>query len=176
MAPSIQELSALAVSPPPPEIYTQSPSTAPYTVVPIPQKGLSVLSTRSLPSGTHLVTASPLLLLHTKAGCTPELILGTFAGLSAETKATYLQLCHGLPERPRPTKDEIVLGVWKCNNFCLDDEGTVNAVFDLPSRLNHACVGGENCVWRWDAEEEVVTFETDREVEVCATLVREEWC
>lgn len=60
--------------------------------------------------------------------------------------------------------ETVVLGVWKANNFCLDDAGTVNGVFELASRLNHACVGGENCRWEWDAARRVLAFWTVTDV------------
>ena len=70
-----------------------------------------------------------------------------------------------------PTADTVALGVWKVNNFCLDAVGTVNGVFELASRLNHACVGGDNCRWEWDGRGPgTVAFWTVRDVAVCSRV------
>jgi hypothetical protein len=158
-------------SPPPAEFYTKPENGAAYAVLPLPNKGLSVLSTRRIQANTPLLTAAPLLLIRSATGCSPdgspELIISAFRLLPAAQKTAYLRLCDGLEEKTgrRHTEEERILGVWKCNNFCLDAEGTVNAVFDLPSRLNHACIGGENCCWTWDDGEEEIGFVVEREVD-----------
>jgi len=56
--------------------------------------------------------------------------------------------------------------VWKANNFCLDGEGTANGVFALAARLSHACVGGENYRWVWDAVRGELEFWTERDIAV----------
>ncbi|KAI5776374.1 hypothetical protein EDC01DRAFT_763323 [Geopyxis carbonaria] len=150
----------------------------PFALRTLPGKGVSVLATLPISADTLLLAAAPLLILHTSSGPKPAEILHHFAALPAATQAAYLDLCSGLEAEKEQDQDARVLGVWQCNNFCLDDQGCVNAVFDLPSRLNHACVGRDNCRWQWDEEKGVIRFWAERDVEVGEELThcyRPDW-
>ncbi|KAF8541343.1 hypothetical protein BDD12DRAFT_878914 [Trichophaea hybrida] len=135
----------------------------PFTLTPLANKGISVIATSSIPSNTLLFTESPLLLLSSSSSHCPTRILSTFHLQPSPQKRLLLSLCSNLPQTS--SDEEVILGVWKTNNFCLDLEGTVNGVFEIASRLNHACVGGENCRWDWDGERGVLTFWTVKDVQ-----------
>ncbi|KAI5854276.1 hypothetical protein BZA05DRAFT_467826 [Tricharina praecox] len=129
----------------------------PFTVTALPGKGLALLATSFIPTGTHLFSESPLLLLTSSSShALPQStrVLAGFSLLPPAPRAALLALCSNLPLIPVPTDESTALAVWKANNFCLDSEGTVNGVFALAARLNHACVGGENCRWVWVADGE----------------------
>ncbi|TGZ82550.1 SET domain-containing protein [Ascodesmis nigricans] len=137
----------------------------PFEIRPLPSKGLGVIATAFIPTNTLLLVSSPLLLLFSPTGTThtnplsAARILTAYASLPPHLRAAYDALSAA------PTEENRVLGVWKSNNFCLDDQGTVNAVFDLPSRLNHSCLGGENARWEWDAGVGVMRFWAERDIQ-----------
>jgi hypothetical protein len=150
-----------------------SPPPCPFVLVTIPGKGIGVLATERIPAGTLLFAELPLLLLD-YSGTLPlsVRVLAGYGALPQLQKDGTLSLCSNLPEGKNHPEEDMVLGVWKVNNFCLDDEGLVNGLFLLAARLNHACVGGENCRWEWDLEEGLIRFWTDRDVEVCPAPAR----
>lgn len=126
----------------------------------LPGKGTGVIATSFIPAETLLITAPPLLLVMSSADATPDLITAAFKALPTKLSSAYLAL-FSAPELPDP-----VLGVWKANNFCLDSRGIVNGVFDVPSRFNHSCLGGDNARWEWDEEDELISFYADCDIEV----------
>lgn len=170
-------------------------AAARFMLAPLPGKGMAVIATAPIPAGTLLFTESPLMLLSPldhqsgqsadSASATPATatttvtphearVLARFWRCDASQRQAILALCSNLSslgEGGAPTADAVALGVWKANNFCLDGAGTVNGVFELASRLNHACVGGDNCRWEWDGGPGTVAFWTVRDV-----VVREPRC
>lgn len=138
----------------------------PYELRALPNKGIGVIATSAIPAGTLLLVSAPLVILRSNTGtkhtnrASADAITAAVAALDPMLAAAYNALASA------PTAASHELGVWKSNNFCLDDEGTLNAVFDLPSRLNHSCVGGENARWEWDEVQEVIRFYADKDIEV----------
>ena len=141
----------------------------PFTCAPLAGRGIAVLATRAIPANTLLFTEAPLLLLADESHTTAQhtRVLSAFQRLPKPQRATFLGLCSNLPPGPKHADAAVALGVWKANNFCLDSAGTVNGVFALAARLNHACIGGENCRWVWDEAEGLISFWTDTDVAVC---------
>ncbi|KAL7275579.1 hypothetical protein RUND412_001477 [Rhizina undulata] len=140
----------------------------PFRLVTLPGKGVSVIATRSIPASTLLFSESPVILVNCAQQTTKiQRLFKSFSNLSEETKTLYIALCNGQPitEPLEPSSNENVLGIWKTNAFSLDGQGLLNGIFSLSSRLNHACVGSDNCRWEWDVEEKVINFYTDRDTE-----------
>jgi len=154
------------IFPPPPVVEEQ-----PFALLPLPGKGIGVIATRAIPANHLLFAEGPIMLL-SQAATKRDAVLASFAMLSKPAKTAYLSLANGFSEPGLLEETEAnILGVWKSNNFCLDDEGISNAVFILSSRLNHACIGGENCRWEFEMDNEddgrpVMRFYTDRTIEV----------
>ena len=140
--------------------------SSPFKLAALPNKGIAVVATRAIPAGTLLFTEQPLLLLARESHATSHSarVLAGFARLPPAAGSALMDLCSNLA--PGAAEAAVVLGVWKANVFCLDEDGTVNGLFALAARLNHACCGGENCRWEWDSEEGVMRFWTDQDVEV----------
>jgi hypothetical protein len=140
----------------------------PFALAPIPGKGIAVIATQPIPANTLLFTETPLLLLTGASHSIPTKtrFLDEFERLPKDQRAVLLLLCSNLPEGQPHSDEAIALGVWKANNFCLDDEGTVNGLFALAARLNHSCIGGENCRWEYDHDEGTMSFWTDKDVMV----------
>lgn len=132
----------------------------PFECRALPGKGIGIVATSFIPAETLLVTAPPLFLIKSAVDASPGLITAAFEALPTNLSRAYLDLF------PAPDAPDPVLGVWKANNFCLDSQGIVNGVFDLPSRFNHSCLGGDNARWEWDEEEDLMRFYTDRDIEV----------
>lgn len=140
----------------------------PFALVPLPGKGIAVLATQAIAANTLLFTEPPLLLLTNESHSIPQAtrVLTAFKRLPKERRAALLSLCSNLPPDAVHRDDAVALGVWKANNFCLDSEGTVNGLFALAARLNHSCIGGENCRWEYDHDMQTMSFWTDRDVVV----------
>jgi hypothetical protein len=138
----------------------------PFALAPIPGKGIAVIATQPIPANTLLFTESPLLLLTDESHSIPQntRVLTAFARLPKAARVVLLSLCSNLPEEQQHTDEAVTLGVWKANNFCLDGEGTVNGLFALAARLNHSCIGGENCRWVYNHDEATMSFWTDKDV------------
>jgi hypothetical protein len=139
-----------------------------FLVTPLPGKGMSVIATAPIPADTLLFSELPLLLLLDESHSTPlqTRVLAAFNKLPPKPRAGLLSLCSNLDAGRKHADEAIALGVWKANNFCLDSEGTVNGIFELAARLNHACIGGENCRWEWNPETREMAFYTVRDIEV----------
>ncbi|KAI5814064.1 hypothetical protein BZA77DRAFT_319521 [Pyronema omphalodes] len=138
-----------------------------FTITPLPGKGMSAITTTRIPSDTLLFTERPLLLLSGPSQSIPlhTRVLTAFHQLHPKSQAAFLSLCSNLSPGEKHTDETIALAVWKANNFCLNSEGSINGVFELAARLNHACVGGDNCRWEWDRETREMRFWTTRDVE-----------
>jgi len=131
---------------------SRSAPARPFVLAAVAGKGLALLATSSIAAGTHLFSEAPILLLtRSSSHALPQAarVLAGFSQLAAVPRAALLALCSNLPAVPAADDECTALAVWKANNFCLDAGGTTNAVFALAARINHACVGGENCRWTW---------------------------
>lgn len=139
----------------------ETPAAPLFEILTIPHKGQSVFATRSIRANTALFQEPPLITISAARTTAKHASLPhAFSLLPAPQKTAYLALCNSHRDTPA------VLGIWKTNTFVLDAAGVVNAVFCTASRLNHACRGGENARWEWCAVRGLVTFWTDRDIEV----------
>lgn len=140
-----------------------------FVVLDIPHKGQSVFATCFIPAGTPLFQEPPIITV-SNARATEKIdsLDLAFLLLSPERKIVYLSLCNSqlAPDISISEEDIAVHGIWKTNTFVLDEEGIINGIFHMASRLNHSCHGGENARWEWCKEEGLMKFWTDQDIEV----------
>lgn len=140
-----------------------------FVILDVPNKGQSVFATRFIPAGTPLFQEPPIITVsNAHATAKIDLLNRAFSLLPTEKKIAYLSLCNSqvASDTLISEKDIAVLGIWKTNTFVLDEEGVVNGIFQVASRLNHSCRGGENARWEWSEEEGLMKFWTDQDIEV----------
>ncbi|RPB13941.1 SET domain-containing protein [Morchella conica CCBAS932] len=141
---------------------------SPFVILDVPNKGQSVFAVRFIPAGTSLFQEPPIITVEDAQATAKIVSLNrAFSQLSAEQKTAYLSLCNSQPasDTALTEVDIAVLGIWKTNTFVLDDQGMINGIFQMSSRLNHSCLGGENAHWEWSEEEKLMRFWTDRDIE-----------
>ncbi|KAH0608486.1 uncharacterized protein H6S33_001620 [Morchella sextelata] len=142
---------------------------SPFVILDVPNKGQSVFAVRFIPAGTSLFQEPPIITVEDAPATAKIVSLNrAFSHLSSEQKIAYLSLCNSqpAPDTALTVEDIAVLGIWKTNTFVLDDQGMINGIFQMSSRLNHSCLGGENAHWEWSEEEKLMRFWTDRDIEV----------
>lgn len=142
-----------------------------FVVLDIPHKGQSVFATCFIPAGTPLFQEPPIITVsNARATAKIDSLNLAFLLLSPERKIVYLSLCNSqlVPDISISISEEdiAVHGIWKTNTFVLDEEGIINGIFHMASRLNHSCHGGENARWEWCKEEGLMKFWTDQDIEV----------
>ncbi|KAA8892875.1 hypothetical protein FN846DRAFT_608802 [Sphaerosporella brunnea] len=124
-----------------------------YQQAEIPGKGIGILATSPIPSGSLIIAEAPLFTIPSDFGgrfmaITRDLesyILTAISRLSKPQQKAFLSLHSAqAPELPP------FLSIIATNSFALDT--TIAGIFDLCSRFNHSCVPNAGYRWNKDAQ------------------------
>lgn len=141
-----EELPGSVAEPAPADEVARAPTDAPYKVVPVPGKGLGVLSTRSLEPGELVLAERPMLEYE---GLGPAWLAGAQQRFDLLRKPLQQEVLALQDAFAKSSGKKSLEGILRTNSLSrgMSSDGLL---CKLSSRLNHSCV--PNCDWCWDEE------------------------